>query len=408
MENIKIKTYKAEALTPSKGLRYSKDENGKQVLVGVGTCKDERIVVPNGVQIVGARAFENCEAKEILLPNSIEEIQDAAFAGCPSLAYLRLPNLVDAVPAFAFSDCPDFGVLLAPSQLRDLGKNAFFGTSSICYLYSSERDGWRTGFSASQMERMVASEMNWPSYPQAGKNMKSDLRMENDQLFFGSYPQSAADESMETLLEKKHPGETYAEENGQCFYFNRGHWYRYEPIEWKIIDKDGDDVLVIAKKALVYHESSIDFSGYENSSGRKFLNSDFIDAAFSEKEKEKILTTKLDNSPYFFGQEYSSLPPDPETESFYASTEDKIFLLSYAEWERLLKGKEPDRLELTDYAKSFSKDWPDQFPWWWLRTISDVTSWYPLCVRPEFQSISPWKGDFFLYLRPAMWLRLGK
>jgi hypothetical protein len=150
MENIKIKTYKAEALTPSKGLRYSKDENGKQVLVGVGACKDERIVVPNGVQIVGARAFENCGAKEILLPNSIEEIQDGAFAGCPNLAYLRLPNLVDAVPAFAFSDCPDFGVLLAPSQLRDLGKNAFFGTSSICYLFSSERDGWRTGFSAAK------------------------------------------------------------------------------------------------------------------------------------------------------------------------------------------------------------------------------------------------------------------
>jgi hypothetical protein len=180
------------------------------------------------------------------------------------------------------------------------------------------------------------------------------------------------------------------------------------PIEWKIIDKDGDDVLVIAKKALVYHESSIDFSGYENSSGRKFLNSDFIDAAFTAKEKEKILTTKLDNSPYFFDKDYSSLPSDPETERCCASTEDKIFLLSYAEWERLLKGKEEDRLELTDYAKSFSKDWPDQFPWWWLRTLSDVTSWYPLCVRPEFQSISPWKGDFFLYLRPAMWLRLGK
>jgi hypothetical protein len=124
MENIKIKTYKVEALTPSKGLRYSKDENGNRVLVGVGTCKDERIVVPNGVQIVGARAFESCEAKEILLPNSIEEIQDGAFEDCPNLAYLRLPNLVDAVPAFAFSDCPDFGVLLASSQLRELGKNA--------------------------------------------------------------------------------------------------------------------------------------------------------------------------------------------------------------------------------------------------------------------------------------------
>jgi hypothetical protein len=408
MENVKIKAYKVEALTPSKGLRYSKDENGKQVLVGVGTCKDERIVVPNGVQIVGARAFENCEAKEILLPNSIEEIQDGAFEDCPNLAYLRLPNLVDAVPAFAFSDCPDFGVLLAPSRLRELGKNAFFGTQDICYLFSSERDGWRTGFNADQMERMVASETNCPSYPQAVKGSESDLTIKNDQLFFGSYPQSAVDESVERILEKKYPDETYAEENGQCFYFNRGHWYRYEPIEWEIIDKDGDDVLVISKKALVYHESSIDFSGYENSSVRKFLNSDFIDAAFSEKEKEKILTTKLDNSPYFFGQDYSSLPSDPETESFYASTEDKIFLLSYAEWEQLLKGKEPDRLELTDYAKSFSKDWPDQFPWWWLRTISDVTTWYPLCVRPEFQSISPWKGDFFLYLRPAMWLRLGK
>jgi hypothetical protein len=63
MENIKIKTYKAEALTPSKGLRYSKDENGKQVLVGVGACKDERIVVPNGVQIVGGKGFRKLRGK---------------------------------------------------------------------------------------------------------------------------------------------------------------------------------------------------------------------------------------------------------------------------------------------------------------------------------------------------------
>jgi hypothetical protein len=64
MENIKIKTYKAEALTPSKGLRYSQDENGKRVLTGVGTCKDERIVVPNGVQIVGAKAFAAARRKK--------------------------------------------------------------------------------------------------------------------------------------------------------------------------------------------------------------------------------------------------------------------------------------------------------------------------------------------------------
>ena len=82
------------------------------------------------------------------------------------------------------------------------------------------------------------------------------------------------------------------------------------PIEWIVIDKREESKLVISKygiDAKIYNDSSENIK-WKTSSLRKWLNKDFIDAAFSENEKDLILETK------------NSENPD--------ETEDKIFLLS--------------------------------------------------------------------------------
>ena len=92
-----------------------------------------------------------------------------------------------------------------------------------------------------------------------------------------------------------------------------------EPIEWRVMSRQEDRLLLLSDKALdciPYHEELISVS-WEDCSLRAWLANDFMETAFNEKEKEKILETvnkNPGNSDY--------LIPDQ------ADTLDKVFLLN--------------------------------------------------------------------------------
>ena len=105
------------------------------------------------------------------------------------------------------------------------------------------------------------------------------------------------------------------------------------PIEWIVIDKREESKLVISKygiDAKIYNDSSENIK-WKTSSLRKWLNKDFIDAAFSENEKDLILETK------------NSENPD--------ETEDKIFLLSDSEVMKYFKTFNSEKTLPTKYAQ---------------------------------------------------------
>ncbi len=102
---------------------------------------------------------------------------------------------------------------------------------------------------------------------------------------------------------------TYAFDPKITYYY-----FRYDPIKWRVLNKDGSTVLLLADKVLDarnyhdVHESVV----WKDSTIRSFLNgygaemnqknvdyseNGFIDIAFSENEKETILETELDNDP---------------------------------------------------------------------------------------------------------------
>lgn len=144
-------------------------------------------------------------------------------------------------------------------------------------------------------------------------------------------------------------------------------YFRYEPIKWRVLSTDG-------KKALLLSDLAIDCFGYcqgesgrwsldtrwENSIFRNWLNGyktaekqdvyltegDFINSAFSKKEKKKILTTKLSN------KDNSKTGTDAGKD-----TKDKVFLLS-----------EDDIFSEQGYAYGF-KEVYDLFPGSYRRTI---------------------------------------
>ena len=93
-----------------------------------------------------------------------------------------------------------------------------------------------------------------------------------------------------------------------------------EPIEWMVLDEKDDRLLVISVKALetMAYDDANSFSSHiwwENCSLRKWLNKDFLSAAFSAGEQKNILSTKLTT----------------EDKHGTFETKDQLFCLSLAE-----------------------------------------------------------------------------
>ena len=95
-----------------------------------------------------------------------------------------------------------------------------------------------------------------------------------------------------------------------------------EPVEWVVLEKNGSALLVISKNALegkAYNNANADTT-WESSSLRTWLNSDFLDTAFSNAELEHIAPTAIS----------AETNPEYDTDSG-TDTQDKVFLLSISE-----------------------------------------------------------------------------
>ena len=117
-----------------------------------------------------------------------------------------------------------------------------------------------------------------------------------------------------------------------------------EPIEWLVLEVNGDQALVISKYGLdvqPYNTSREDVT-WETSSLRKWLNGEFLNDAFNPEEQKAIIMTTVDNSA---GQRSRFL-----NTSGGKNTEDKVFLLSYAEAGRYFGGNSARQCQATSFA----------------------------------------------------------
>lgn len=117
-----------------------------------------------------------------------------------------------------------------------------------------------------------------------------------------------------------------------------------EPIEWIPLAEEDGSLLLLSRHILdvvPYHVKYTDIT-WEACSLRAWLNSTFLDAAFSEEERQAILLTDVDNSP---AQRAPKSVTDPA-----AGTQDYVYVLSYAEAAAFLSSEEARRSAPTDYA----------------------------------------------------------
>ena len=136
-----------------------------------------------------------------------------------------------------------------------------------------------------------------------------------------------------------------------------------EDIEWLVLAKEDNKILVISDKALdckPYNQSR-DYVTWETCSLRKWLNNDFINSAFSDDEKAMIptVTVSADKNP-----EYDTDPGN--------ATQDQVFILSIVEARKYFASSEARMCVPTAYAifnglytsSRYSKDGEGTCLWW--------------------------------------------
>lgn len=133
-----------------------------------------------------------------------------------------------------------------------------------------------------------------------------------------------------------------------------------EDIEWLVLAKENNKILVISKYILdcqQYHSSDNNVT-WETCTLRSWLNNTFVDTAFSGSEKNKIMTVTVtaENNPTY-GTDAGN------------DVQDKVFLLSISESDLYFSSSSSRQCTVTSYAKAQGTYvYSNGFSWWWLRS----------------------------------------
>ena len=139
-----------------------------------------------------------------------------------------------------------------------------------------------------------------------------------------------------------------------------------EAIEWVVLEKNGDSLLVISRYALdgrVYDESYYGDITWEFCSLRRWLNNDFFSEAFSQSEQMRIEERMV----------AAAVTPGSET-SYSSSREtmDRVFILSTEEAQQYLT-EELKKCEATAYAAEqdvYISKFTGYCRWWTRTSVS--------------------------------------
>lgn len=183
-----------------------------------------------------------------------------------------------------------------------------------------------------------------------------------------------------------------------------------EDIEWIVLSRDGNKLLLISKMALdqkPYNEKKENVT-WETCSLRKWLNESFYKDAFDEEDKGYIVSTNVT----------ADKNPEYDTPSGN-DTKDNVFLLSIAEYQKYFASVKGIMVKGTDYALSKEKKELNEFFFWWLRTPGQTNGYASQIIYNDADgnpvgigeaTVGCTKGcsyeDRCGGVRPAMWVEL--
>ena len=97
-------------------------------------CEDngETIVIPEGIKVIAAEAFQNrTRFKTITLPESLEQIEYEGFRSCSNLTKIDIPANTTRIGNSAFRDCVNLKSLNIKNGLIKIGDRAFENCSKL-------------------------------------------------------------------------------------------------------------------------------------------------------------------------------------------------------------------------------------------------------------------------------------
>ena len=209
-------------------------------------------------------------------------------------------------------------------------------------------------------------------------------------------------DSQKRIEEIKEAKRAHTYDVGKTFYFGSYEQDNNisngkEDIEWIVLRKEDDRIFAISKCALdckQYNNNKTDVT-WETCTLRKWLNEDFLNAAFSSDEQKKILEVQVS--------------ADIETGNGISpgnDTKDRVFLLSVQEVKQYSHAQE---CEPSEYAKAKECYVKDGRCWWWLRSPgsrSNRAAFVDYSGFIDFRSGRPVTNDN-IAIRPALWLNLS-
>lgn len=98
------------------------------------TGREEILIVPEHVQIIGEGAFKGCVSlKKVILPSNLRRIMPGAFKGCRRLEEVHIPSGVAYVGDYAFHRCHSLRSISLPASVKELGDCVFLYCDSLTY-----------------------------------------------------------------------------------------------------------------------------------------------------------------------------------------------------------------------------------------------------------------------------------
>ena len=177
-----------------------------------------------------------------------------------------------------------------------------------------------------------------------------------------------------------------------------------QPLMWRVLALESGRALLITDDlidAVPYNEEYKKVT-WETCSLRKWMNNDFLHAAFSSEEQAQIATVTHQNPDNPFYDTKGGKP-----------TEDRLFALSIGEAGKFFRSDDDRMAAPTAYAKKQGAWTSDKYSlkdgrktvWWWLRSPG-LDSYYAACVITSglVDQIGVIVNGSSVAVRPAFWL----
>ena len=99
-------------------------------------CNVTEVIFPHGLRRIGNQAFYQCTAlTEIVIPDTVVEVGRWAFAFCSSLEQAEVGGCGDSLSDGVFKNCGKLKIVQLPEGLCEIGENAFGGCEALEYIY---------------------------------------------------------------------------------------------------------------------------------------------------------------------------------------------------------------------------------------------------------------------------------